>query len=219
MTDYRALYDQLYFAALQYRALASKQITRADIAAQRNDLAGANAMLDRALTLLTQRDSSYSAAVAMANHDLERARIYVTSTYQASKWAASAVAVGIPGASCMVDTAGSFIDFALNAQEVGLASASKELATDQIIDVIVNKLPIPGLDGRTLADAMENRAGKILAAAGVIDDLKTSLRNPAARKVGIDAAKSLVALPAEYRTEAAIGTLLDLIIATDATNF
>ena len=110
-------------------------------------------------------------------------------------------------------------DFALNAQEGGFANASKQFVSDQITDLIVNKLPIPGLDGRTLAAAMENRAGKLLSTAGIIDSLKTSLSDPAARKVVIDAAKSLVALPAEYRTEAAISTMLDRILATDETNF
>jgi hypothetical protein len=218
-TDYRVLYDQMYFAAVQYSALANRRISQATRAAQSGDLAAAGALLDRALSLLTQRDASYSGAVAAANHDLERARTYVKATYEASKWAAGAVAVGIPGASCMVDAAGSFIDFALNAQEGGLASASKQFASDQIADLIVNRLPIPGLDGRTLADAMENRAGKLLSTAGVIDGLKTSLSDPTARKVVIDAAKSLVALPAENRTEAVISAQLDRILEADSASF
>jgi hypothetical protein len=98
-----------------------------------------------------------------------------------------------------------------------VVSASKQLASDQIAGLIVNRLPIPGLDGRTLADAMENRAGKLLSSAGVIDGLKKALSDPMARKVVIDAAKSLVALPAEYRTEAAIGAQLDRILAADTT--
>ena len=107
-TDYRALYDQLYFASIQYAGLASRWIRKGQTAKINGDLASATRCLDHATQLLQQRRLSYGAARAAANKDLARATTYVRATYEASKWAAKIVAVGVPGASAMVDAAGFF---------------------------------------------------------------------------------------------------------------
>ena len=220
-TDYRALYDQLYFASIQYAGLANRWIRKGQAAKANGDFGTATRCLDHATQLLQQRQSSYDAALAAADKDLARATIYVRATYQASKWAAKIVAgaLGVPGASTMVDAAGGFIDFALNVQESGFKSATSDAFVDALTYAIITKMPIPDLGGRTLEKALQNQTGKILASSGVIAAVHNGLNDAGVRKVVVDGAKSLLALPIQSRVEDQINAALDRLFAVDPAAF
>jgi hypothetical protein len=220
-TDYREMYDQLYFAAVQYNRLVIKSIHYASQAARRGDLNSASRFLDHATRLIQQQLSSYAAAQAVGNKDLARATTYVEFTYKTSKWLAgiTATAAGLPGGSSMVDAAGLFIELAVNANDAGIKSASKQFLVDATIGAIIKLVPIPGLDGRTLDKALTNRAGKILADYGVIGGIQTSLKDPAVRKLVVDGAKSLLALPAGNNAAEGISSILDIILASNEADF
>lgn len=220
-TDYRALYDQLYFSAMQYTGLTSRWIRKAQTAKVSGDLASATRFLDHATTLLQQRQSSFDAAAAAANQDLARATTYVKATYETSKWAARIIAraAGIPGGAAMVDAAGGFIDFALNVQDVGLKHAYGQAFSDALTYAIVMKVPIADLNGRTLEAALQNQTGKLLANAGVIGAIRNGIKDPGVRKVVVDGAKSLLSMPLQGRIEDQIDRALDQLLAVDPATF
>ena len=220
-TDYRALSDQLYFASIQYAGLASHWIRRGQTAKINGDLGLATRCLDHAALLLQQRRSSYDAAIAAANKDLARATTYVRATYEASKWAAKIVAraAGVPGGSAMVDAAGGFIDFALNAQEGGIENATGQALVDALTVAIIEKMPIPNLGGKTLADALQNQTGKILANSGVIVAVHDGIKDAGVRKAVIDGAKELLAVPIQGRIEDQINAALDRLLAVNPAAF
>ena len=219
--DYRALYDQLYFASVQYSGLASRWIKKGQTASNRGDLGSATLCLDNALQLLQQKQASYDAAIAVANRDLKRATTYVQATYAASKWAAGivAVAAGVPGGSGMIDAAGGLIDFALNVQDGGLKSASASAITDILVYVISDVVKFPDLGGRTLKEAVENRAGKLLANDGVIATIHDGIQDVGIRKVIIDSAKSLFHVAPEAVLESEISLALDKLRAMEPSSF
>ena len=219
--DYRALYDQLYFASIQYSGLASRWIKKGQTASNRGDLGSATLCLDNALRLLQQKQTSYDAAVAVANKDLKRATTYVQTTYTASKWAAGIVAsaAGVPGGSGMIDAAGGLIDFALNMQDGGLKSASASAITDILVYVISDVVKFPDLGGRTLKEAVENRTGKLLASDGVIATIHDGIQDAGIRKVIIDSAKSLLHVAPEAVLESEISLALDKLRATEPSSF
>lgn len=219
--DYRVLYDQLYFASIQYQGLASRWISKAQTAKISGDIALATRCLDHATTLLQQRQSSYSAAAAVAEKDLVRATTYVRHTYETSKWAVAilAGAAGVPGGSSMIDAAGGFIDFALNIQEGGLKTASAQAVADALTYSIIKFVPIPALGGRTLDKAIENRAGKLLSNAGVIAALHDGIANAGVRKAVVDGAKSLIGSPIQGPLEDQINADLDRLLAAAPANF
>ena len=218
-TDYRALYDQLYFASIQYAGLASRWIRKGQTAKINGDLASATRCLDHATQLLQQRRLSYGAARAAANKDLARATTYVRATYEASKWAAKIVAVGVPGASAMVDAAGFFIDFALNVQEVGVKNATSQAVVDALTSAIIEQMPIADLGGRTLGEALQNQTGKILANNGAIVAIHNGIQDARVRKVVVDGAKSLLALPIQGSIEDQINAALDRLLAVNPAAF
>ena len=219
LTDYRALSDQLYFASIQYASLAGRWITKAKSAKVNGDLGAASRCLDHATNLLMQRQSTYDAAVAAANSDLVRATSYVRATYEASKWSAKAVATVVPGASVMVDAAGEFIDFALNVQGSGLKNATGQTVVDALTFAIIDYLPIADLGGRTLSKALENQTGKILADSGVIVAIHDGIKDARVRKVLIDGAKKLLALPIQGRIEDQINAALDRLGGVSPADF
>ena len=218
-TDYRVLSDQLYFASIQYAGLASHWIRRGQTAKANGDLDLATRCLDHAGLLLQQRQSSHAAAVAAADKDLARATTYVRATYEASKWAAKLVATGVPGASAMVDAVDSFIDFGLNAQEVGIRNAFSQGVVDALTSVIIERVPIADLGGKSIADALNNKTGKILANSGLIVAVHNSIKDSAVRKVVIDGAKALLAAPVQGRIEDQINAALDRLLAIDPATF
>ena len=220
-TDYRELSDQLYFASIQYAGLASHWIRKAQTAKINGDLDFATRCLDHASSLLQQRQSSYDAAIAAANKDLARATTYVRATYLASKWAAKLVAgaAGVPGGSAMVDAAGVFIDSALNTQEGGIKNATGQAVVEALTFAIIEKMPIPDLGGKTLADALQNQTGKILANSGVIVAVHNGIKDVGVRKVVIDEAKQLLAAPLQGRIEDQINAALDRLLAVNPATF
>ena len=218
-TDYRALSDQLYFASIQYAGLARHWIRRGQTAKTNGDLGLVTRCLDHAALLLQQRQSSHAAAIAAADKDLARATTYVQATYEASKWAAKIVATGVPGASAMVDAADSFIDFALNAQESGIQNATGQAVVDALTSAIIEDVPIADLGGKSLADALKNQTGKILANNGVIVAVHNGIKDASVRKVVIDGAKKLLAAPIQGRIEDQINAALDRLLAVNPATF
>lgn len=142
-------------------------------------------------------------------------------TYETSKWAAGIVAnaAGVPGGSAMVDAIGGFIDFALNVQSDGLDNAFGTAITDALTYSIINHVPFADLGGKTLAQAIENRSGKLLADEGVIAALRDGIKDTGMRKVVVDGAKSLLALPLQLRAEGQINAALHRLLSVDPTTY
>ena len=119
----------------------------------------------------------------------------------------------------MIDAAGGLIDFALNVQDGGLKSASASAITDILVYVISDVVKFPDLGGRTLKEAVENRAGKLLANDGVIATIHDGIQDVGIRKVIIDSAKSLLHVAPEAVLESEISLALDKLRAMEPSSF
>lgn len=208
--DFRAIYDQSYFGALQYRILANRTLDRAQTALRAGNAAEAQRQADRATILIRQEKDSFSAAQAALDRDAARATTYVRLVYESSKAASSIVAKvsHIPGATSAVDALWVLTDAGVAAADDGLAAGEKELIADVLTKVIMKSVPLDILGGKTIESVLDGTAGKLISDSGIRAAVRRQIADPVMRKAVLVAATQALSdalgKPFEAKTSAGL---------------
>lgn len=193
LKDYRAMYDQNYFAALEYRLLSVKALDRSQRALDTAHIADATAQVNRAQALIAEERNSFSAASALLNRDTVRATQYVKATYGACKFTSGLVAAMVPGAPSVVETLWTGVDATLTGFDEGFDVAAKQLLVDALTKSVMRHVPLADLDGKTMQEFIDGGTGRLLNEQGVFDALRVALeKDPEARRAVAKLAKELV---------------------------
>lgn len=184
LKDFRALYDQNYFGALQYRIVANRTLDRAQTALRVGNTTEAQRQADRATTLIQQERDSFSAAQAALDRDAARATTYVRLVYETSKAMTSVLAKlsHNPGATSAVDALWAISDAGISASEDGLSAGEKTLVADVITKVAMKYVPIDVLGGKTIENVLDGTAGKLVSDTGIRAAVRNQMTDPAMRK-------------------------------------
>ncbi|PKK85639.1 MAG: hypothetical protein CVT48_04550, partial [Thermoplasmata archaeon HGW-Thermoplasmata-1] len=154
-------YDELHQAGIDYDLLSYNAIIKSSRFLRNGDIINAQEYLTRSLNFNYISSEYFCAAAYFADGYYEKAEEKVRLTYELSKMTAKVIASAIPGASKIIDAVFLTMDYAIDCSNNGLDEATKNLATDIAIDMVLNKIPFNELGGKTLKDALENQVGGI----------------------------------------------------------
>jgi hypothetical protein len=219
-SDYvRNLYDQLYFATLQYQARAQAALVQAEQALSAGDGSCAKYFVDFATTNVRQMRITDTAAVQAYTNDVEGAVRTYETLEAAGRVAAIAVAGPLAAAPATVamltglDLAGTL---AAGTLEGGWTQGAKDAGAWALGQAFVNLVPIPELGGMTIEQAVESGQLRALSDPVLKAALQRGLTNPQTRAAVLnfvnaaigEAIQDLAAARVEQLSSALLGEFL-----------
>ena len=178
--ELRNKYDEFYFAALGYRSMAARAISRAGPALERGDAQGAShyiAEFDRYQKLFTL---SNNGAIAAYEGNSTAASTFADGIYKGSKAAVkfgSKFVLG-PTGSRLIDQGYEALDFLVDIPELGVKQAAKQAIINALIDEVFEKVPIEKLEGKTISQFLEKSTSKMIGSSGLYDLLDDVFQSP-----------------------------------------
>lgn len=162
--DLRVAYDNFYQSAVEYAALVEINLLRAKRAVSANDLTAATGHYEAALRYEKQFYLNDKAAIESFNGNITAAAELAKGIYDGSKAAAiygSSMVMG-PTSSRVVDTVFDVTDFAIEASDSGLSSASRQFVAGKLTEMIFSEAKVTSLNGKTVSDAIDQTTTKVL---------------------------------------------------------
>ena len=205
----RVLYDEYYYAAIDYRSMAGVQLALARKAAANNAEADARGHVSEAMKLLDRRNAFATAAtnVYLGNVGIAYAR--VEPVYQSAQTSAQVLALldPSPATATAVDLLFTGTDFYVNRANSGIDVARQTLVRDVAVMVLM-ETPSAGLGGRSISDVLKADTTKRIGSSGIYDVLNEQLQNPVFQKRFMSTLAKTGAAGAELVAEAAFNDLL-----------
>jgi hypothetical protein len=216
----RVLYDEYYFAAIEYRTMAQVQLNLARRAVRNSAEVTARDHVNQAMRLLDRRNSYATAAsdVYVGNVDTTYAR--VEPVYKVSAVTARILARvdPTPLTSTIIDTVFTGTDYYVNRANLG-ADAAKEALIRDVAVMVLMQSPTQSLGGRSIAEVIQGDAARKIGSSGIYRILDEQLRNPAFQKQFMSVLAKSGAAGAELVAEHAFTDLLRAPSAADTNVF
>lgn len=177
-------YDEFYFAAVDYRSMAVKSLHKAQLAVQGKDTQRAAMYVDNADRYLRLYQLCVDGASAVYAGDLAVATAKAQRIYTASKISAEFVAVAVPGpwASRLVDGLYMATDFFVDANELSLGAASKNLAAGVITNIVLSGVKVPSLGNKSISTVITSESQQLIGSSRLYPTLVEVFGNPEFQK-------------------------------------
>lgn len=183
--ELRVAYDNFYQSSVEYAGMVEINLLRARKAALNNDAEAANRLLEAAQRYERQFNLNDKAAIEAFNGNIDAAAELAKGIYEGSKAATiygSSTVLG-PLGSRVVDTVFDATDFAVEASDNGLTSATKKLVASKLTEMIFSQATVAALGDRTLEDAINRGVTKTLGNQEVYKIVREVVSKPEFAKV------------------------------------
>lgn len=197
--DLRVAYDDFYISAVEYSGMVEVNLRRAKKAILNNDLERGKHLYNIALRYEQQFRLNDSAAIETYNGNIDASAELTRGIYEGSKASAiygSSMVMG-PVGSRVVDAVFDATDFAVEASDNGLSSATRTFIADKLTEMIFSQATIASLGGKTLGDAIDRGVTKALGNP----DVYKIVHEVVSRSVFTRAFMSFMAKSGAYKVE------------------
>jgi hypothetical protein len=178
--DLRVAYDNFYQSSVEYSGMVEINLRRAKKAVTNNDPATGTRLLQAAQRYERQFHLNDNAAIEAYNGNLDAATELAKGIYKGSKAAViygSSMVIGPVGCR-VLDTVFDVTDFAVEASDNGLSSATKKLVAGKITEMIFSYVPVATLNGKTLKGTIDRGVTRTLGNPEVYKIIRQAVSSP-----------------------------------------
>lgn len=176
-------YDEFYYAALDYQGLANQSLNRARDYLNKGNIEKAQEYVREADRHIKLANMNNDAAIEVHRGHLSAAATLADGIYQGSKAAVSFGGQFVsPGAAKVFDGLFQLTDFAIEASDIGIGEAAKNVVTDQLVKTVFERVKITALGDKTLAEALSKATTQSIGSSRLYSILDDILKNPELEK-------------------------------------